>query len=66
MCYSIKKSIFLCSKEADIRCHRSLMEIKLTSESPTRNNYITNQRTLRDKTGSALKEQTNESTMSES
>lgn len=58
-------SIPLRSKEADIRCRSPLMKIKLSSESPTINN-ITNQGMLRAKTGTASKEKTNKSTMSES
>lgn len=64
-CDTIKGSISLRSKEADIRCRGSLMNIKLSSESPTMNN-ITNQGILRAKTGTASKEKTNKSTMSES
>lgn len=42
------------------------MEIPLSSESPTINNDITNQGMMRAKTGTASKENTNNSTMSES
>lgn len=66
ICDTIKESIFLRSKEADIRCRSSLMEIKLSSESPTINNDITNQGMLRAKTGTASKGKSNRSTMSES
>lgn len=62
---SIEEDIFLRSKEADSRCCSSQMEI-LTPESRTRNNYITIQGKLRDETGTASKERTNKSTMSES
>lgn len=57
---------FLCSKEADIRCRSSSMEIKLSPESPTINNDITNQGMLRAKAGTASKEKPKKSTMSES
>uniref|UniRef100_K1QV64 Uncharacterized protein n=1 Tax=Magallana gigas TaxID=29159 RepID=K1QV64_MAGGI len=46
---TIQESIFLRSKEADIRCRSSSMEIKLSPESPTINNDITNQGMLRAK-----------------
>lgn len=64
-CGTIQESIFFRSKEADIRCRSSSMEIKLSPENPTINNDITNQEMLRAKTGTALKEKPKKSTMSE-
>lgn len=64
-CGTNQESIFLLSKETDIRCRSSSMEIKLSPESPTINNDITNQGMLRAKTGTASKEKPKKSTMSE-
>lgn len=64
-CSTIQESIFFRSKEADIRCRSSSMEIKLSLENPTINNDITNQGMLRAKTGTAFKEKPKKSTMSE-
>lgn len=63
---TIQESIFPRSKESDIRCHSSSMKIKLSPESLTMNNNITNQGMLRAKTGTASKEKPKKSTMSES
>lgn len=63
---TIQESIFLRSKEADIRCRSSSMEIKLSPESLTINIDITNQGMLKAKTGTASKEKPKKSTMSES
>lgn len=64
-CGTNQESIFLLRKETDIRCRSSSMEIKLSPESPTINNDITNQGMLRAKTGTASKEKPKKSTMSE-
>lgn len=63
---TIQESIFPRSKESDIRCRSLSMKIKLSPESLTMNNNITNQGMLRAKTGTASKEKPKKSTMSES
>lgn len=63
---TIQESICPRSKESDIRCRSSSMKIKLSPESLTMNNNITNQGMLRAKTGTASKEKPKRSTMRES